>query len=94
MPSDSGPSWESAAGGSGAGEIEAILLVGGQGTRLRPLTIATPKPLLPTAGVPFLAHHARPGGGGGDHPGDTGHRVPGGHVRHAARRRVTVRAPA
>jgi mannose-1-phosphate guanylyltransferase len=56
MPSDSGPSWESAAGGSGAGEIEAILLVGGQGTRLRPLTIATPKPLLPTAGVPFLAH--------------------------------------
>jgi mannose-1-phosphate guanylyltransferase len=35
---------------------EAILLVGGQGTRLRPLTIGTPKPLLPTAGVPFLAH--------------------------------------
>jgi len=32
------------------------VLVGGQGTRLRPLTIATPKPLLPTAGVPFLAH--------------------------------------
>jgi mannose-1-phosphate guanylyltransferase len=38
------------------GGLEAILLVGGQGTRLRPLTIATPKPLLPTAGVPFLAH--------------------------------------
>jgi mannose-1-phosphate guanylyltransferase len=56
MPSASGPSWESAAGGRGTGEIEAILLVGGQGTRLRPLTIATPKPLLPTAGVPFLAH--------------------------------------
>src|SRR5690606_40236642 len=36
--------------------VEAILLVGGQGTRLRPLTISTPKPLLPTAGVPFLAH--------------------------------------
>jgi mannose-1-phosphate guanylyltransferase len=36
--------------------LEAILLVGGQGTRLRPLTIVTPKPLLPTAGVPFLAH--------------------------------------
>src|SRR5262249_40579552 len=36
--------------------LEAILLVGGQGTRLRPLTISTPKPLLPTAGVPFLAH--------------------------------------
>ncbi|WP_239101009.1 sugar phosphate nucleotidyltransferase [Microbispora amethystogenes] len=36
--------------------LEAILLVGGQGTRLRPLTLSTPKPLLPTAGVPFLAH--------------------------------------
>ncbi|HEX4812209.1 MAG TPA: NDP-sugar synthase [Nonomuraea sp.] len=37
-------------------DLEAILLVGGQGTRLRPLTLGTPKPLLPTAGVPFLAH--------------------------------------
>ncbi|HEY1320272.1 MAG TPA: NDP-sugar synthase [Streptosporangiaceae bacterium] len=37
-------------------QLEAILLVGGQGTRLRPLTIGVPKPLLPTAGVPFLAH--------------------------------------
>ena len=36
--------------------MEAILLVGGQGTRLRPLTISTPKPLLPTAGVPLLEH--------------------------------------
>ncbi len=36
--------------------LEAILLVGGKGTRLRPLTIGVPKPLLPTAGVPFLAH--------------------------------------
>jgi mannose-1-phosphate guanylyltransferase len=46
----------STSGQSGTGELEAILLVGGQGTRLRPLTIGTPKPLLPTAGVPFLAH--------------------------------------
>src|SRR5260221_1324259 len=38
------------------GQLEAIVLVGGQGTRLRPLTIGVPKPLLPTAGVPFLAH--------------------------------------
>jgi mannose-1-phosphate guanylyltransferase len=36
--------------------LEAIVLVGGQGTRLRPLTLTTPKPLLPVAGVPFLAH--------------------------------------
>ena len=36
--------------------LEAIMLVGGRGTRLRPLTLSAPKPLLPTAGVPFLAH--------------------------------------
>jgi mannose-1-phosphate guanylyltransferase len=35
---------------------EAIVLVGGQGTRLRPLTVNTPKPMLPCAGVPFLTH--------------------------------------
>ncbi|WP_442538574.1 nucleotidyltransferase family protein, partial [Streptomyces pseudogriseolus] len=35
---------------------EAILLVGGKGTRLRPLTVHTPKPMLPAAGVPFLTH--------------------------------------
>jgi mannose-1-phosphate guanylyltransferase len=35
---------------------EAVVLVGGRGTRLRPLTIETPKPMLPTAGVPFLVH--------------------------------------
>ncbi|MFL6139031.1 MAG: sugar phosphate nucleotidyltransferase [Frankiaceae bacterium] len=32
------------------------MLVGGQGTRLRPLTVSTPKPMLPAAGVPFLTH--------------------------------------
>jgi mannose-1-phosphate guanylyltransferase len=36
--------------------LEAIMLVGGKGTRLRPLTLSAPKPLLPTAGVPFLTH--------------------------------------
>jgi len=35
---------------------EAVVLVGGKGTRLRPLTASTPKPLLPVAGVPFLQH--------------------------------------
>lgn len=32
------------------------MLVGGQGTRLRPLTVSTPKPMLPVAGVPFTVH--------------------------------------
>jgi mannose-1-phosphate guanylyltransferase len=45
--------------------LEAILLVGGQGTRLRPLTVTTPKPLLPTAGVPFLAHQLAKAAGAG-----------------------------
>ena len=50
-----------------AGEcgIDAIVLVGGQGNRLRPLTLTAPKPMLLTAGVPFLTHqlaHARAAG--------------------------------
>ena len=34
----------------------AILLVGGFGTRLSPLTKSTPKPMLRVAGVPFIEH--------------------------------------
>ncbi|WP_285488417.1 NDP-sugar synthase [Amycolatopsis taiwanensis] len=37
-------------------EPDAVVLVGGKGTRLRPLTLSAPKPMLPTAGVPFLSH--------------------------------------
>jgi len=37
-------------------EVDAVVLVGGRGTRLRPLTLSAPKPMLPTAGVPFLTH--------------------------------------
>jgi mannose-1-phosphate guanylyltransferase len=36
--------------------VEAVVLVGGMGTRMRPLTLSAPKPMLPTAGVPLLAH--------------------------------------
>ncbi|WP_030912595.1 nucleotidyltransferase family protein [Streptomyces sp. NRRL F-5126] len=47
---------------------EAILLVGGKGTRLRPLTVHTPKPMVPAAGVPFLTHQlARARAAGVDH---------------------------
>jgi mannose-1-phosphate guanylyltransferase len=37
----------------------AILLVGGRGTRLLPLTQHTPKPMLEVAGVPFTEHQIR-----------------------------------
>jgi mannose-1-phosphate guanylyltransferase len=37
----------------------AILLVGGMGTRLHPLTLKTPKPMLKVAGVPFTEHQIR-----------------------------------
>ncbi|MFG3499463.1 sugar phosphate nucleotidyltransferase [Streptomyces sp. NPDC047928] len=47
---------------------EAILLVGGKGTRLRPVTVNTPKPMVPAAGVPFLTHQlARARAAGVDH---------------------------
>jgi mannose-1-phosphate guanylyltransferase len=58
MPTDSSQQAAAAAVGPAAGGtgLEAILLVGGYGTRLRPLTLSAPKHLLPTAGAPFLAH--------------------------------------
>jgi mannose-1-phosphate guanylyltransferase len=34
----------------------AILLVGGMGTRLQPITNKAPKPMLPVGGVPFTEH--------------------------------------
>ncbi|UOP26768.1 NDP-sugar synthase [Mycobacterium tuberculosis] len=37
-------------------QVDAVVLVGGKGTRLRPLTLSVPKPMLPTAGLPFLTH--------------------------------------
>ena len=40
----------------GVGSTDAVILVGGLGTRLKPLTLSAPKPMLPTAGVPLLAH--------------------------------------
>ncbi len=36
--------------------MQALILVGGEGTRLRPLTSRTPKPVLPLAGQPFMLY--------------------------------------
>jgi len=39
--------------------LKAIVLAGGKGTRLRPLTYTKPKPLLPLTGEPAIAHLIR-----------------------------------
>ena len=37
-------------------KMKAILLAGGKGSRLRPLTIHTPKPIVPIFNRPFLRY--------------------------------------
>ena len=37
--------------------IDAVIMAGGKGTRLRPLTLTTPKPLLKVGGKPIMEHN-------------------------------------
>lgn len=39
--------------------MQAVILAGGLGTRLRPLTRTVPKPMVPIAGTPYLEHQLR-----------------------------------
>jgi len=41
------------------GTVKAVILVGGQGTRLRPLTCNRPKSMVPVLNMPFLEHVIR-----------------------------------
>ena len=38
--------------------MKAILLAGGKGTRLRPFTVHTPKPIVPILNRPFLHYRS------------------------------------
>ena len=45
-----------ASGADRPGTVQALILAGGEGTRLRPLTSTMPKPVVPLVGRPFISY--------------------------------------
>lgn len=44
-----------------AGNLKGLILVGGYGTRLRPLTLSVPKPLVEFCNIPMIVHQIQVG---------------------------------
>jgi mannose-1-phosphate guanylyltransferase/phosphomannomutase len=47
------------AGGEGGPRVKAVIMAGGEGTRLRPLTSNQPKPMIPLGNRPMMEHIVR-----------------------------------
>src|SRR5207237_5145775 len=50
------PRWLPRKGPPGGAHVKAVVMAGGEGTRLRPLTSTQPKPMVPIVGKPCMEH--------------------------------------